>query len=385
MPVYDGLYSGGHPSMLMQNFGGTPSNPLPTPANRWLGTVTYSGYNGSQSVQIGRIAVISSGEFSVGNHPAKMYFNIGGSATCCGATRMLIDGVTGNVGIGKTSPDYKLDVNGDVHVGKKLRIFRQGISATTFYLESVSNNSSINVNSSSDYLTFNVGSGAPERMRITNSGNVGIGTITPSAKLDIEGGNFYLGEEVNANGQRRQLRVYGYDSNSQFYGSIHSNWEDGKRTFDIYTSNTTHQLKIDVSANTNGRIAILPGQSAGVGIGTLVTGSHKLAVEGSIGARSVKVEANGWSDFGFEDDYKLSDLKDVEKYISENNHLPEIPSEAEVKENGINLGEMDAKLLQKIEELTLYLIEQNKQLESQSALLSAQQQRIDLLEKRISQ
>ena len=64
----------------------------------------------------------------------------------------------------------------------------------------------------------------------------------------------------------------------------------------------------------------------------------------------------------FESNYELRTLEETEKFISENKHLPEIPSEAEVTENGINLGEMDAKLLQKIEELTLYLIEQNKEI-----------------------
>ena len=102
-------------------------------------------------------------------------------------------------------------------------------------------------------------------------------------------------------------------------------------------------------------------------IGTTTSGSHKLAVEGSIGAREVKVEASGWSDFVFEPGYSLPTLEEVEQHIAEKGHLPEIPSEAEVTENGINLGEMNAKLLQKIEELTLYLIEQNKRMSNLEA------------------
>ena len=101
-----------------------------------------------------------------------------------------------------------------------------------------------------------------------------------------------------------------------------------------------------------------------VGIGTTTTGPHRLAVEGSIGARAIKVQTSGgWSDFVFDDDYDLKPLKEVENYITQNNHLPDIPSENEVIKDGINLGEMDAKLLQKIEELTLYLIEQDKKIE----------------------
>ncbi len=103
-------------------------------------------------------------------------------------------------------------------------------------------------------------------------------------------------------------------------------------------------------------------ENGNVGIGTEVTGNHKLAVEGSIGAREIQVEADGWSDFVFEDDYELKSLEETEQFILKNKHLPDIPNESEVLIEGINLGEMDAKLLQKIEELTLYLIEQNKEI-----------------------
>ena len=72
-----------------------------------------------------------------------------------------------------------------------------------------------------------------------------------------------------------------------------------------------------------------------------------------------------WKDEVFKDDYNLLSINEVEKYISENGHLPDIPSEAEVMENGINVGEMNALLLQKIEELTLYVIELEKKIENQ--------------------
>lgn len=86
-------------------------------------------------------------------------------------------------------------------------------------------------------------------------------------------------------------------------------------------------------------------------------------VRKGIKAEQVKVEiasANGWADYVFKKDYKLNSLETVEKHIDEKGHLPNIPSAKEVKENGINLGEMDAKLLEKIEELTLYVIQLNK-------------------------
>lgn len=88
----------------------------------------------------------------------------------------------------------------------------------------------------------------------------------------------------------------------------------------------------------------------------------KLAFDGKITSTEVQVKLDVWSDFVFDNDYELRTLEELEEHIDKNGHLPEIPSETEVTENGINLGEMNAKLLQKIEELTLYLIEQNKEL-----------------------
>ncbi len=103
-------------------------------------------------------------------------------------------------------------------------------------------------------------------------------------------------------------------------------------------------------------------RNGNIGIGT-TTADHKLDVNGVIRAKEIKVETN-WSDFVFEDDYNLKSLDELEAYINKNKHLPDIPSESEVKEKGINLGEINAKLLQKIEELTLYVIEQNKEIKS---------------------
>ena len=93
-----------------------------------------------------------------------------------------------------------------------------------------------------------------------------------------------------------------------------------------------------------------------------------LEVLGTIRATEVRVET-GWSDFVFDKDYKLPTLQEVEDHINEHKHLPDIPSEAEVKENGVSLGEMQAKLLQKIEELTLYTIELNKTVKEQGELI----------------
>jgi hypothetical protein len=96
--------------------------------------------------------------------------------------------------------------------------------------------------------------------------------------------------------------------------------------------------------------------ASNVDIGT-INPSEKLSVNGNIRAREIKVEASNWPDFVFEDTYTSMPLSDVETFIKKNKHLPDIPSANEVNEKGVRLGEFNAKLLTKIEELTLYLIE----------------------------
>jgi len=102
-----------------------------------------------------------------------------------------------------------------------------------------------------------------------------------------------------------------------------------------------------------------------VGIGTMSPDS-KLTVAGNIHAREIKVTTTAGSvpDYVFAQNYKLKSLQEIENYIKENSHLPEIPSAQEIEKNGLMLAEMNMSLLKKIEELTLYMIDQNKKIET---------------------
>lgn len=106
--------------------------------------------------------------------------------------------------------------------------------------------------------------------------------------------------------------------------------------------------------------AIVYGKSGNVGIGT-TNPQYKLAVNGNIGAQDIIVTNTGWSDYVFKPGYRLRPLTEVNQFIQANGHLPDIPTEAEVKEKGVSLGEMQAKLLAKVEELTLHMIQQEKE------------------------
>ena len=87
----------------------------------------------------------------------------------------------------------------------------------------------------------------------------------------------------------------------------------------------------------------------------------------------VTVETSGWSDYVFNKDYQLKPLAEVEQYVKENKHLPDIPSAEEVKDNGVNLAEMNALLLKKIEELTLYNIQMEKRISALEDQINNQQ------------
>ncbi|WP_299117476.1 hypothetical protein [uncultured Winogradskyella sp.] len=130
-----------------------------------------------------------------------------------------------------------------------------------------------------------------------------------------------------------------------------------------YLQSEGHKFVIkDGSAKVEGNVF----STGNVGIGTMsfVDGSdtYRLSVDGKIRAHGVKIYTD-WADYVFEDAYKLPTLEEVEQYIKENGHLKDIPSAKEVEENGIELGEMNKLLLQKIEELTLYTIELKKEIE----------------------
>jgi hypothetical protein len=125
--------------------------------------------------------------------------------------------------------------------------------------------------------------------------------------------------------------------------------------------------KLDLYINGSANTSTIPDQhvmtwnyDGNVGIGT-TTPKNKLDVKGTIHSQEVKVDMEGWSDFVFKKEYNLPTLAEVEKHINEKGHLENIPNEEEVLKNGINLGEMNARLLQKIEELTLYMIEMKKE------------------------
>ncbi|QJB42431.1 hypothetical protein HF324_33105 [Chitinophaga oryzae] len=130
------------------------------------------------------------------------------------------------------------------------------------------------------------------------------------------------------------------------------------------------------SAEGGGKPLLYVRGDGNVGIGTSVP-QAKLAVKGDIFAQRVKVTQTGWADFVFHPEYKLPGLLEVERFVKQHRHLPEIPSQQEVEQNGQDVGEMNKKLLQKVEELTLYLIEMKKENEDLRKRMEAVEKKQD--------
>lgn len=216
------------------------------------------------------------------------------------------------------------------------------------------------------------------RMRISRNGNIGIGTTdTDNGLLTLNGTNTNLLRlENDGLGNEATLR---FRSRSNSGGMLHSD-------ISLYTTaNNQGYLGFKVPHNntTNSGYDMIINHEGNIGIGTINPGSWKLAVNGKIRAKEIKVET-GWSDFVFYDDYKLPSLLDVENHIKEKGHLKDIPSAKQVAKDGIFLGEMDSKLLQKIEELTLYTIQQEKKikkLEEENKELKSLSNRLTEIEK----
>jgi hypothetical protein len=208
------------------------------------------------------------------------------------------------------------------------------------------------------------------------TGNVGIGTLGPLAPLHVFGNLITAGHAANIDGSNidflsnsAQLLI-GWNR-SGGYGEIDfigNQGAGGQGGFAFYNHN---------NSNVETQLMYISG-TGDVGIGTS-TPDAKLAVAGTIHAKEVKVNLIGWPDYVFKPTYKLPTLAEVKTYIEKNQRLPEMPSEQEVANNGINLGGMVKLQTKKIEELTLYLIDKDKQVNHLQSELNLLKEQLNLL------
>ncbi|OXB15872.1 hypothetical protein B0A68_08950 [Flavobacterium reichenbachii] len=203
-----------------------------------------------------------------------------------------------------------------------------------------------------------------------SNGNVGIGVLNPNARFEVSNSLNTNQNEVIASLTRfgtatggSSIVRFGYHSSADF--EVNSGYtNDGNRFGSYFDLNIVNNHNdginggINFAANSSVKMAIKANGNVGIGI---TNPKNKLDVKGTVHSQEVLVDMKDWSDFVFKKEYNLPTLEEVEKHIAEKGHLENMPSEEEVLNNGINVGEMNAKLLQKIEELTLYMIEMKKE------------------------
>jgi hypothetical protein len=268
----------------------------------------------------------------------------------------------GNVGIGITTPISKLDIYSDTDLGIRfsgIRTHRPGAFGQFAFMD-------YNYQGDISYFgsSYTGGAGAygkiafrqytqnnvfRDAMYIDNSGNVGIGTTSPVAKFTLKA------EAENSNGG---FKLLGFK-----YPSDYSYWSEQQFAM-MYNGLFRNVISSNGVSYFNG---------GNVGIGTTAPDA-KLAVKGRIHAEEVVVDLKVPADYVFEkyytgqsqlkSDYVLPTLEEVAQYTKVNHHLPNVPSAADIKTNGLNVGEMTNVLLQKIEELTLYVIQQQKEIDA---------------------
>lgn len=291
---------------------------------------------------------------------------------------------SGNVGIGTTSPNFNLSLYG-ANTGTYTQFTHSGTGTSTndgFIIGVGSINQGVILNRENTGIEFYTGN--IKRLDLTSDGNVGIGMSTPFSKLSIAGSLTLSGGLNNtmsrpdvlpgtlANGE---IRSYSGAGNLYDDGFLRMSAGGGttlgiKSFIDLTGYSIVPDMDRNISFGTSGAERMRIDKNGNVGIGVMSL-TNKLDVNGTIHSKEVKVDMSGWSDFVFKKEYNLPSLQQVEKYIAAKGHLANIPSEEEVIKNGINLGEMNGKLLQKIEELTLYSIQQQKEIEVLKSKLSS--------------
>ncbi|SDW58009.1 hypothetical protein SAMN05444410_1047 [Hydrobacter penzbergensis] len=268
----------------------------------------------------------------------------------------------GNAGFGSINPNGSIEIfrsNGEASMhlnagnGSPALRFQKAGSNTFGIIGNYPNGNDLNFY---NYTTNN------SQMYFKSDGKIGVGTTSPSYTIDING---TVNTTVSSGSNLFLTKSSG--ASIAFFDGVNYNAL-------IEAGLAGHRLEFWTNDGNSLVERMRINQSGNVGIGT-TNPSEKLSVNGNIRTQKLIVTQTGWSDYVFDKDYKLRSLRSLETFIKENKHLPEIPAANEVETKGINVGDNQALLLKKIEELTLYVIEQNKKIEQLERKIEKQQRK----------
>jgi hypothetical protein len=285
----------------------------------------------------------------------------------------------GSVGFGTTTPAYPVHqqvsfLDGYAHV-----IENTGVNLVRWKIMNATPQGAFEVAvNSSGNTVIQTGKNTSSPTLSILSGNVGIATLSPVYPLDVNGAmhssvsagsNLFLSKPTGAS--------IAFDNGSGVSTAL---IESGSPMAGV-----GNRLEFWTNTSTNSGIAerMRIDDKGYVGIGTTVP-TEMLSVKGNVKAQKMIVTQTGWSDYVFDSFYHLKPLTEVEQFINKNKHLPDIPSAKEVEEKGISVGDNQALLLKKIEELTLYMIEMKKENEVMKKETKKQQEEIELLKNKLN-
>ena len=269
----------------------------------------------------------------------------------------------GNVGVGTTTPNQKLNVLGNIsstvgsNEGGAIFLENTFKTANNIAYRWALYNMTGQYGNSLQFWNYDQGSTMyGPKFVLTDNGNVGIGTNSPISKLDVNGDiNVPDGQNITWGGNYNQGMP-----------TIASSLTAG---INFYPTGSTLGSMMKISPNGN----VLIGKISQTNT------TYKLDINGKARANEIVVNTTG-ADFVFENNYKLRPLAEVESFVKQNKHLPEIPTAKTMQTEGMGVSELQTKLLQKVEELTLYLIEKDKELAKERELNKVQNEKLQKVE-----
>lgn len=377
-----GYYSGDYVSGTQNTFTGASIGLVGPPSgnyNTLLGA--YAGYcikDGNTNSFMGRYSGFScasggansflgelSGQNTISSDnsflgTASGYYNYSGTMNCFIGYRSGFNNQTGNNNtyIGYQTGYYGTTGSSSVFIG-----YNAGLNeydSDKLYIDNTSSDTPLIYG---DFLTAAL---------TVNGTNTVTGNTTINGNLSGKSGNFTYSNLYKFGGL--YLRWDSDESGIDAFHSIRSTYGDTEG--DDITINSYNKLRVNLDVNNNnssstfeighgttgtsGALFSLENATGNVGIGISPQADSKLSVNGHIKAHELEINLQNWADNVFDHDYELCSITELEEYIEENNHLPEVPSEEEIIDTGIPVNEINVILLKKVEELTLYLIEQEE-------------------------
>ena len=366
------LLSNSKANSIMFGVTNKPSLTIVQPAGADVGYLGIGTTDPKQKVHLdeGNL-LITSVNSGTGNNPAGALL----------FTNVIDEFVTAQWGIEYLNSTHPVYGGTGLNFRKYLGKFAQGVSPSALFI--------------SDNYRVGIGTKEPQaKLDVAGSAviadNLGVGTNAPVQKLHVENGNILIGSNIHTADFEKKALVFGvtgvqpsppaskwgiervgagseHGLNFWKYG-YYAPAKDGDDTrgmeyrtvmfFDdsdnVGIGTDKPQAKLDVNGTFKAQSANITGKLT----------ANKIRVENMLSAKEIKVElANPWPDYVFGKDYNLMPLQELEQFVNKNQHLPNVPTATSVEANGVNVGEMNAILLQKMEEMTLYIIALQKQID----------------------